>query len=90
VRCTLSINLFVGLVVGGVGSIPGTLVGGPFILFAPNVSEEISKGLAEAVGGIILIAVIYLMPTGAAGLVRLIAARFTRVIGVRTKAGSQR
>jgi hypothetical protein len=30
------------------------------------VAEEISKGLAEAVGGIILIAVIYLMPTGAA------------------------
>jgi hypothetical protein len=46
--------------------------------------------LAGAVGGIILIAVIYLMPTGAAGLVRLMAARFTRVIGVRTIAGSQR
>ena len=86
----LSINLFVGLVVGGVGSIPGTLVGGLFILFVPNVAEEISKGLAGAVGGIILIAVIYLMPTGAAGLVRLMAARFARVIGVRTKAGSQR
>ena len=86
----LSINLFVGLVVGGVGSIPGTLVGGLFILFVPNVAEEISKGLAGAVGGIILIAVIYLMPTGAAGLVRLIASRFARVIGVLIKPGSQR
>jgi branched-chain amino acid transport system permease protein len=86
----LSIALFVGLVVGGVGSIPGTLVGGLFVLFVPNVAEEISKGLAGAVYGIILIAVIYLMPTGAAGLVRLIASRFARVIGVLTKPGSQR
>jgi branched-chain amino acid transport system permease protein len=86
----LSIALFVGLVIGGVGSIPGTLVGGLFVLFVPNVAEEISKGLAGAVYGIILIAVIYLMPTGAAGLARLIAFQFARVIGVRTKPGSQR
>jgi branched-chain amino acid transport system permease protein len=86
----LSIVLFVGLVIGGVGSIPGTLVGGLFVLFVPNVAEQISKGLAGAVYGIILIAVIYLMPTGAAGLVRLMAARFARLIGVRTKPGSQR
>jgi len=86
----LSIALFVGLVVGGVASIPGTLVGGLFVLFVPNVAEQISKGLAGAVYGIILIIVIYLMPTGAAGLVRLLAARFARVIGVRTKPGSQR
>jgi branched-chain amino acid transport system permease protein len=86
----LSIALFVGLVVGGVASIPGTLVGGLFVLFIPNVAEQVSKGLAGAVYGIILIIVIYLMPTGAAGLVRLLAARFARVIGVRTKPGSQR
>jgi branched-chain amino acid transport system permease protein len=72
---TLSIVLFVGLVVGGVGSIAGTLVGGLFVLFVPNVAEQISKGLAGAVYGVILILVIYLMPMGAAGLVRLLAAR---------------
>jgi branched-chain amino acid transport system permease protein len=86
----LSIALFVGLVIGGVGSIAGTLVGGLFVLFVPNVAEQVSKGLAGAVYGIILIGVIYLMPTGAAGLVRLMAARFARLIGVRTKPGSQR
>jgi branched-chain amino acid transport system permease protein len=86
----LSIALFVGLVIGGVGSISGTLVGGLFVLFVPNVAEQVSKGLAGAVYGIILIAVIYLMPTGAAGLVRLMAARFARLIGVRNKPGSQR
>jgi branched-chain amino acid transport system permease protein len=86
----LSVALFVGLVIGGVGSIPGTLVGGLFVLFVPNVAEQFSKGLAGAVYGIILIAVIYLMPTGAAGLARVMATRFARVISVRTKPRSQR
>jgi branched-chain amino acid transport system permease protein len=64
----LAVGLFVGLVVGGVGSIPGTLVGGFFVLFVPHVAEHISKGLAGAVYGVILILVIYAMPSGAAGL----------------------
>ena len=75
---TLAIGLFVGLVVGGVGSIPGALFGGFFVLFVPNIAESVSKGLAGAVYGVILILVIYLMPTGAAGLVRLIAGRIAK------------
>src|SRR5215471_1405281 len=74
----LAIALFVGLVIGGVGSIPGTLLGGVFRLFVPNIAEEVSKGLAQAVYGVILIAVIYAMPSGAAGFVRLIVSRITR------------
>jgi hypothetical protein len=38
----------------------------------------VSKGLAQAVYGVILISVIYLMPSGAAGFVRLIAGRIAR------------
>ena len=74
----LAIALFVGLVIGGVGSIPGTFLGGLFILFVPNIAEEVSKGLAQAVYGVILIAVIYVMPSGAAGFVRLIVGRIAR------------
>jgi branched-chain amino acid transport system permease protein len=74
----LAIALFVGLVVGGVGSIGGTLFGGLFVLFVPNIAEHFSKGLAGAVYGIILLALIYLMPTGAAGLVRWIARSLRR------------
>ena len=74
----LAIGLFVGLVVGGVGSIPGALFGGFFVLFVPNIAEQVSKGLAGAVYGVILILVIYLMPTGAAGLVRLIIGRIAK------------
>jgi branched-chain amino acid transport system permease protein len=74
-----AIALFVGLVVGGVGSIPGTLFAGLFVLFVPNIAESVSKGLAQAVYGIILILVIYLMPSGAAGFVRLIVGRIARM-----------
>ncbi len=67
---TLSVALLVGLVVGGVGWLPGALFGAAFVLFVPNVAEQISKGLSGAIYGAILIALIYLMPTGAGGLVR--------------------
>jgi branched-chain amino acid transport system permease protein len=75
---TLAVALFVGLVVGGTGSIPGTFFGGLFVLFVPNIAEQFSKGLAGAVYGGILLLVIYLMPTGAAGLVRLISSRLVQ------------
>lgn len=67
---SLSIALFVGLVVGGVGWLPGALFGGAFVLFVPNFAESVSKGLSGAVYGTILILVIYVMPSGVAGLFR--------------------
>ena len=74
----LAVALFVGLVVGGVASIPGTLIGGLFVLYVPNIAEHVSKGLAGAVYGVILLLVIYLMPTGFAGLMRLITAKMMK------------
>ena len=74
-----SIALFVGLVVGGVDSIAGALFGGLFVLFVPNIAEQVSKGLAGAIYGVILILVIYMMPSGAAGMVRLIVSKVARI-----------
>ena len=71
----LSVSLLVGLVVGGVGSIPGSLFGGVFVLFVPNIAERVSTGLAGAIYGVILLLVIYVMPSGAAGFMRFAAAR---------------
>src|SRR5262249_27587520 len=39
----LSIAIFVGMIVGGVGWLPGSLVGAAFIVFVPNLAEGISK-----------------------------------------------
>jgi branched-chain amino acid transport system permease protein len=40
---TLAIALFLGMVVGGVGWLPGSIVGSAFIIFVPNFAESISK-----------------------------------------------
>ena len=69
----LSILLVVGMVVGGLGSIWGAVAGGLFIQFIPNVAEEISKAAPWAIYGVFMIALMYLMPRGAAGFVSRIA-----------------
>jgi len=63
----VSIFLFVGLVVGGVSSIGGTLIGAAFIEFVPNVADKVSKAAPGAVYGVLLIAVMFLLPAGAGG-----------------------
>ncbi len=62
---TFAISLFLGMVVGGVGWLPGSFVGAAFIIFVPNISESISKGLSGAVFGVLLFLVIFLVPHGA-------------------------
>ena len=74
----LSVSFLVGLVVGGVGSIPGSLFGGLFVLYVPNIAERVSTGLSGAIYGVILLLVIYVMPSGAAGFVRLLAAQWAK------------
>lgn len=74
----LSISLLVGLVIGGVGSIPGCLFGGLFVLYVPNIANALSTGLAGAIYGVILLLVIFVMPAGAAGFVRIALARASR------------
>jgi len=74
----VSITLFVGMVVGGVASILGSLFGGLFVLFVPNIAEAISKAAPGVIYGVILILFLFLLPDGFAGLLRRIAARLTR------------
>ena len=63
----LSIFLLVGVVVGGLASIPGAIFGGIFIQFVPNIADEISKSAPAAIYGILLIGLMYLMPLGIMG-----------------------
>jgi branched-chain amino acid transport system permease protein len=71
----LSITFLVGIVVGGLASLPGALSGALFIQFVPNIADEISKAAPWAIFGIFLIAFVYVMPSGVAGAVRMILAR---------------
>jgi branched-chain amino acid transport system permease protein len=63
----LSIFLLVGVVVGGLASIPGAIFGGIFIQFVPNIADEISKSAPAAIYGLVLIAFMYLLPIGVMG-----------------------
>ena len=82
----LAVTFLVGLVVGGIASIPGAIFGGLFILLVPNWSEAVAeslgrtdaKGLSWAVYGIFLIVAVYVMPAGAAGLIRLLTFKLAR------------
>ena len=74
----LSISLLVGLIIGGIGSIPGCLFGGLFVLYVPNIANALSTGLAGAIYGVILLLVIFVMPAGAAGFIKAAAARLSR------------
>lgn len=71
----LSLTLLVGVVVGGLASISGAIYGALFIQFIPNVADQISKAAPWAIYGIFLIGFMYLMPTGVAGLVRVLRHR---------------
>ena len=83
----LSITFFVGLVAGGAASIGGTIVGAIFIEFVPNLADKVSKAAPGAVYGVILIAMMFLMPQGAGGFLSSIWRRLVRPN--RHKAGRQ-
>ena len=70
----LSISLLVGVVIGGLASIPGAIFGAIFIVYTPNIASDISKAAPWAIYGIFLIAFMYLMPTGIWGGLRKLAA----------------
>ena len=71
----LSISLIVGVVVGGLASIPGAIYGALFIQFIPNVADQISKAAPWAIYGVFLLVFMYAMPTGVAGFVRIVGGR---------------
>jgi len=68
----LSIFLLVGVVVGGLGSLIGLIAGGVLIEFLPFWAQDVSRspGAPSVVYGVVLIALMLLLPSGAAGLVR--------------------
>lgn len=75
----LSLYLLIGAAVGGLGSLAGLAAGALFIQYLPDLSQRISSspGAPSVVYGVVLIAVMLVLPTGAAGLLKKIAAPLT-------------
>jgi branched-chain amino acid transport system permease protein len=75
----VSLSFLVGIVVGGIASISGAVFGAVFIVFVPNVAASISDAAPLAIYGIALIALMYLMPSGVAGLLRSVGSSLRSV-----------
>lgn len=67
-----SINLLASMVVGGAASIVGSLLGGVYYVFVPNLTNEIDPTLTALMQGIILLAVLFILPGGLASLPHVI------------------
>ena len=79
----LSLSFLVGIVVGGLASIGGTIFGALFIEFVPNYADQLSvyfgesaKALPGAIYGVLLILIMALMPSGVAGAIQAILKLF--------------
>jgi branched-chain amino acid transport system permease protein len=80
----LSITFLVGIVIGGLASISGAIVGAFFIQFVPNWAQDISKAAPWAIYGVFLILTMYVMPFGVAGSARRLMARLAGRAGTRS------
>ena len=65
-----------GMVIGGASSISGAVYGALFIVFVPNLAEEISKAIPGAIFGVILILFMFFAPGGIASLLSAQMRRF--------------
>jgi branched-chain amino acid transport system permease protein len=85
----LSIKFLIGLVVGGIGSLAGSVVGGIFYVLVDNSAQAISTYVKNDLGlqfdlsaytifGLLLIGLMYLMPMGIVGGVTLALRRLRR------------
>src|SRR5215470_685767 len=65
----LSVQMLFGLVIGGMQSLGGAVIGGLFLQFFPDVTAGLGKGLSALLYAVLLIAAIVAMPKGIAGAI---------------------
>ncbi len=96
----LAIELLVGLVIGGVATVPGAIVGALVVVFVKEFTKNVSiplgfytlsgdGPLSQAIFGFILIVVTFFAPGGLVWLFRLIKSKFYRVVPVAPELSEQ-
>ena len=66
----ITFGILVGMVIGGIASIPGAIFGAIFVVYVPNLADAITKAAPWAIYGLVLLGCMYAMPRGIAGLVQ--------------------
>lgn len=82
----MSLNLFVGAVVGGITSLIGAVLGAMFIQFVPIWASDIDVALGGLVFGAALVLTLILIPDGIGGLAERWFVRFCAKLGWVEKA----
>ena len=72
-----SITLLAAMVIGGAGSIAGSLIGGAYYVLVPLLTNAIDSSFTTASQGAILLLVLFLLPEGLVSLPRVVR-RLTR------------
>jgi branched-chain amino acid transport system permease protein len=60
------------MVIGGAGSIAGALLGGAYYVFVPQLTNAIDPNFTTVSQGVILLAVLFLLPGGLVSLPRVV------------------
>ena len=81
-----SIGLVIAMVIGGAGSIAGSLIGGAYYVLVPQLTNAIDPSFTAISQGVILLAVLFLLPGGLVSLPRVIR-RLTRRRTTRSSQG---
>lgn len=87
----LAVDLIIGLVIGGVGTIQGSVVGGLFVVWVNDLTKRITiplglytlngdGPLAKAIFGLILILFTFFAPGGIVSLARMINNKLIKVV----------
>lgn len=85
----LSFTLLSAVVVGGLGTVAGAVLGALFVVFVPQYAGDVNQALTGVVYGATLIAVVYLLPGGAAGLLRRLRRLLVDVVEIPTPSTSR-
>jgi branched-chain amino acid transport system permease protein len=72
---TLSVQMLFGLVLGGLQSLGGAILGGLFLEFFPDLTAGLGKGLSALLYAVLLLAAIVAMPEGLTGALKRLTSR---------------
>jgi branched-chain amino acid transport system permease protein len=65
-----SISLLAAMVIGGAGSIVGSILGGAYYVLVPQLTNEVDPSLTALLQGALLLAVLFVLPGGLVSLPR--------------------
>lgn len=86
----ISVNMLVAIVVGGLGTIGGAVVGGAFLQLAPSWTSSLDERLGGVFYGLLVILFLMLAPKGIGGSVKALLATRVKLSTPTTGSSAQR